>query len=256
MPGYVYGVRDNNLYVNLFAANTATIQVNGKDVTLEETTNYPWDGDISIKVLKNKAKTFNMLIRIPGWVQNKVVPSDLYAYNDDILSGYEVTVNGQKVNGELENGYLVVNRNWKKGDVVSIHFDMPVRTVVANPRVTDDRGRIAVERGPLVDCAEWADNKGINPHYLFLPAQPKFEVQPAYAIENKEADQRSTFNVQRSTFNVTAITTQAQELDIDKEGRVAIKEVAVTLIPYYAWNHRGAGKMDVWLANRLHGIGK
>ena len=249
MPGYIYGVRDNNLYVNLFAANTATIQVNGKDVTLEETTNYPWDGDISIKVLKNKAKTFNMLIRIPGWVQNKVVPSDLYSYNDDIVSGYEVTVNGQRVDGELKNGYLVVNRNWKKGDVVSIHFDMPVRTVVANPRVTDDRGRIAVERGPLVYCAEWADNKGINPHYLFLPTQPKFEVQPAYAIENKEADQSST-------FNVTAITTQAQELDIDKEGRIAIKEVAVTLIPYYAWNHRGAGKMDVWLSNRLNGIGR
>ena len=92
MPGYVYGVKDNNLYVNLFAANTATIQVNGKDVTLEETTNYPWDGDISIKVLKNKAKTFNMLIRIPGWVQNKVVPSDLYSYNDDIFSTYEVSV--------------------------------------------------------------------------------------------------------------------------------------------------------------------
>ena len=250
MPGYVYGVKDNNLYVNLFAANTATIQVNGKDVTLEETTNYPWDGDISIKVLKNKAKTFNMLIRIPGWVQNKVVPSDLYSYNDDILSGYEVTVNGQRVDGELKNGYLVVNRNWKKGDVVSIHF------VVANPRVADDRGRIAVARGPLVYCAEWADNKGINPHYLFLPAQPKFEVQPAYAIENKEADQHSMFNVQSSKFNVTAITTQAQELDIDKEGRIAIKEVAVTLIPYYAWNHRGAGKMDVWLSNRLNGIGR
>jgi hypothetical protein len=248
MPGYVYGVRDNNLYVNLFAANTATIQVNGKDVTLEETTNYPWDGDISIKVLKNKAKTFNMLIRIPGWVQNKVVPSDLYSFNDDILSGYEVTVNGQRVDGELENGYLVINRNWKKGDVVSIRFDMPVRTVVANPRVADDRGRIAVERGPLVYCAEWADNKGINPHYLFLPRQPKFEVQPAYSILNTEGNNKP--------FNVTAITTQAQELDIDKEGRIAIKEAAVTLIPYYAWNHRGAGKMDVWLANRLNGIGK
>ena len=247
MPGYVYGVRDNNLYVNLFAANTATIQVNGKDVTLEETTNYPWDGDISIKVLKNKAKAFNMLIRIPGWVQNKVVPSDLYSFSDDILAGYEVTVNGQRVDGELENGYLVINRNWKKGDVVSIHFDMPVRTVIANPRVTDDRGRIAIERGPLVYCAEWADNKGINPHYIFLPQQPKFEVQPAYAIQNTEGNNKP--------FNVTAITTQAQEVDVDKEGRIAIKEVSVKLIPYYAWNHRGAGKMDVWLANRLNGFG-
>ena len=146
MPGYIYGVRNNNLYVNLFAANTATIQVNGKDVTLEQTTNYPWDGDITIKVLQNKAKQFNMMIRIPGWVRGKVVPSDLYSYSDDILCGYQVTVNGTPVEGDLD-GYLAINRNWKKGDVVKVHFDMPVRTVIANQKVRDDRGRIAVERG-------------------------------------------------------------------------------------------------------------
>ena len=246
MPGYVYGVRDNNLYVNLFAANTATIQVNGKDVTLEETTNYPWDGDISIKVLKNKAKTFNMLIRIPGWVLNRVVPSDLYSFSDDIFSTYEVSVNGQRVDGALENGYLVINRNWKKGDLVSIHFDMPVRTVVANPRVADDRGRIAVERGPLVYCAEWADNEGVNPHHLLLPRQPKFEVMPAYSILNTEGNNKY--------FDVTAIAAQAQDVHVDRDGRIAAKDVSVKLIPYYAWNHRGAGKMDVWLARSLSGL--
>ena len=246
MPGYVYGVRDNNLYVNLFAANTATIKVNGKDVTLEETTQYPWDGDISIKVLQNKAKQFNMLVRIPGWVQSNVVPSDLYAFNDDIFSTYEVSVNGQKVEGELENGYLVINRNWKKGDVIRIHFDMPVRTVVANPRVSDDRGRIAVERGPLVYCAEWADNEGINPHHLLLARQPKFEVEASYGIQNTEGDGK--------TFNVTAITAQAQEASVTPEGKLTAKDVRVKLIPYYAWNHRGAGKMDVWLARSLSGL--
>ena len=246
MPGYIYGVRDNNLYVNLFAANTATIKVNGKDVTLEETTQYPWDGDISIKVLQNKAKQFNMLVRIPGWVQSKVVPSDLYAFNDDIFSTYEVSVNGQRVEGELEKGYLVINRNWKKGDVIRIHFDMPVRTVVANPRVSDDRGRIAVERGPLVYCAEWADNEGINPHHLLLARQPEFEVEASYGIQNTEGDGK--------TFNVTAITAQAQEASVTPEGKLTAKDVRVKLIPYYAWNHRGAGKMDVWLARSLSGL--
>ena len=246
MPGYVYGVRDNNLYVNLFAANTATIQVNGKDVTLEETTEYPWNGDIAIKVLQNKAKAFNMMVRIPGWVLNKVVPSDLYSYSDDILAGYEVSVNGQTVNGLLENGYLVINRNWKKGDVVRIHFDMPVRTVIANPHVSDDRGRIAVERGPLVYCAEWADNEGINPHHLLLARQPQFEVEEGYGISNTEGDSK--------TFKVTAITAQAQEASVTREGKLAAKDVRVKLIPYYAWNHRGAGKMDVWLARSLSGL--
>ena len=246
MPGYMYGIKGSNLYVNLFAANTATIQVNGKDVTLEEATNYPWDGDISIKVLKNKAKAFNMLIRIPGWVLNEVVPSDLYTFSDDIFSTYEVTVNGQRVDGELQNGYLVINRNWKKGDVVNIHFDMPVRTVVANHRVADDRGRIAVERGPLVYCTEWADNQGVNPHHLLLPRQPKFEVMPAYSILNTEGNNKY--------FDVTAIAAQAQDVHVDRDGRIAAKDVSVKLIPYYAWNHRGAGKMDVWLARSLSGL--
>ena len=246
MPGYVYGIRDNNLYVNLFAANTATIQIGGKNVTLEETTQYPWDGDISIKVLQNKAKAFNMLIRIPGWVQNKAVPSDLYSYSDDIFSTYEISVNGQRVESELENGYFVINRNWKKGDVIRIHFDMPVRTVVANPRVTDDRGRIAVERGPLVYCAEWADNEGVNPHHLLLPRLPQFDVQTAYSIQNTEGDGK--------TFNVTAISAKAQEAAIADDGRLAVKDVAIRLIPYYAWNHRGAGRMDVWLARSLSGL--
>ena len=246
MPGYIYGIRDNNLYVNLYAANTATVAINGKNVTLEQSTQYPWDGDIAIKVLQNKAKAFNMMIRIPGWVRNQVVPSDLYSFSDDILADFEVSVNGQRVDSELENGYLVINRNWKKGDVVRIHFDMPVRTVIANLRVSDDRGRIAVERGPLVYCAEWADNVGINPHHILLGRMPHFDVKPAYNIPNTEGDGKN--------FQVTAITAQAQEASLSPEGRLSAKDVQLTLIPYYAWNHRGAGKMDVWLARSLSGL--
>ena len=246
MPGYIYGVRNNDLYVNLFAANTATLALGGKSVTIQQETNYPWEGDIAIKVIQNKAKVFNMMIRIPGWVQSKVVPSDLYSYNDDIFSTYEITVNGQKVDSELENGYMVINRNWKKGDVVRIHFDMPVRTVVASPRVSDDRGRVAVERGPLVFCAEWADNDGINPHHLLLSRKPQFNVLPAYGIENREGNGQ--------TFNVTAISALAQEASISDDGKLAAKDVTIKLIPYYAWNHRGAGKMDVWLARSLSGL--
>lgn len=248
MPGYIYGVRDNNLYVNLFAANTAIIPVNGKNITLEQSTQYPWDGDISIKVLQNKARQFTMKIRIPGWVRNEVVPSRLYSFSDDIISGYEVTVNGQPVNGALESGYLAINRNWKKGDVIRIHFDMPVRTVIASPKVADDRGRVAVERGPLVYCAEWADNKGINPHHVLVNRveSGKWKVEGEYAILNMEGNNQP--------FTVTAIKVPAQEAVITSEGRLETKDVSLTLIPYYAWNHRGAGKMDVWLARSLSGL--
>ena len=246
MPGYIYGVRGRNLYVNLFAANKATIQVDGKNVTLEQTTAYPWDGDIAIRVIQNKAKTFRMLVRIPGWVQNQVVPSDLYHFDNDVVSGYHVTVNGQPVSGELEKGYLTINRSWKKGDVVRIHFDMPVRTVAANQRVSDDQGSVAVERGPLVYCAEWADNVGINPHHLLIPNKPQFDIQPAYSIVNTEGNGKP--------FSVTAITTMAQEINVNADGRLSVRDANICLIPYYAWNHRGAGRMDVWLANSLKGF--
>ncbi len=248
MPGYIYGVRKNDLYINLFAANTATIIINGKNVTLEQSTQYPWDGDIAIKILQNKAKTFNMMIRIPGWLKNQVVPSNLYSYSDDILTGYEVSVNGQTVSGEIKNGYFTINRNWKKGDVIRIHFDMPVRTVIANARVADDRGRVAVERGPLVYCMEWADNEGINPHHVLLGNLKgnEWKLDSGYAIENKDGD--------GNPFIVTAISVPAQEAAITPEGRLTSKDVKLTLIPYYAWNHRGAGKMDVWLAHSLSGL--
>lgn len=254
MPGYIYGVRGNSLYVNLFAANTATIQVGGRDVTLEQTTQYPWDGDISLRVASNKAGLFTMKVRIPGWVRNQTVPTDLYNYADAQQPSYSITINGQCIEKDGKqpqpgsDGYVSITRRWKKGDIVRIHFDMPVRTVEANKRVADDRGRVAIERGPLVYCAEWADNKGINPHHLLI-SQPQFEVQPTYTIQNTES---ATDNAK--TFNVTAITAKAQEASITPEGRLATKDVTVRLIPYYAWNHRGAGRMDVWLARSLSGL--
>jgi uncharacterized protein len=143
-------VKDNNIYVNLFAGNTSTIKVNGKDVVLEETTEYPWNGDIKIAVKKSGVKNANLLVRIPGWVRNQVVPSDLYKYSDAEKPAYTVTVNGKAVEADLNanKGYLPV-KNIKKGDVIRIHFEMPIRTVVANGKVADDKGKVAVERGPL-----------------------------------------------------------------------------------------------------------
>ena len=95
-----------------------------------------------------------------------------------------MTVNGSRVEGHLENGYLVVDRQWRKNDVVRIHFDMVPRTVKANDKVAADRGKVAVERGPLVYCVEWADNKGFNPHHIILGKQPQFNTKAGDAIAN------------------------------------------------------------------------
>jgi len=244
-PGYMYAVKGRDLYVNLFAGSTATIQVEGKDVELEQQTNYPWDGDISINIKKNKAKAFNLMVRVPGWVDRSPVPSDLYRFSDDVLGTYSVKVNGQPVKAELTKGYLNINRQWKKGDVVSIHFDMPVRTVKANGHVVDDRGRVAVERGPLVYCAEGADNKDFSIFNFLMPRQPRFNVAE-HAITNKQSAQ---------TFSVKAITVAGQSVDQNAQGEASVKAATLTMIPYYAWNHRGPGLMEVWMPQTISALG-
>ena len=244
LPGYLYGVKDNNIYVNLFAGNTSTIRVQGKDVVLEETTEYPWDGDIKIVVKKSGAKNANLLVRIPGWVRNRVVPSDLYKYSDSEKPAYSVTVNGKAVEADPDGnkGYLPV-RNIRKGDVVRIHFDMPVRTVVAHEKVTADKGRVAVERGPLVYCAEAVDNGNGPVLRAVMAKNPSFSLVDNYSIENTETKGAPAFTVK-------AVKTDAQVLEDNAEG-VGVRSLQLTLIPYYAWNHRGANQMNVWFYQYL-----
>lgn len=229
LPGYVYAVKDDKVYVNLFLSNRAALKVNKKDVVLEQQTSYPWNGDIRLTVTKGGGQ-FGMNIRIPGWVRGSVLPSDLYFYADNQKPLYRVSVNGSPVQGELANGYLCVERKWKKGDVVEIHFDMPVRVVKANDKVGADRGRVAVERGPLVYCAEWPDN-AFNVSNVILNRHPEFQV-----VERPDM-----------LCGINEITTEAQALSYDAAGKLALKDVKLTLIPYYAWAHRGEGRMDVWL---------
>lgn len=243
-PGYMYAVKDRNLYVNLFAGNTATMQVGGKQVVLEQQTNYPWDGDISIKVMKNQAKAFRMLIRIPGWVDRQPVPSDFYRFSDDVQGSYTVKVNGRPVEGQLEDGYLAIDRQWKKGDVVSVQLDMPVRMVKADQHVKADQGRTAVERGPLVYCAEGADNQGFCIFNFLVPRQPRFTV-----VDRRISGQRDV------NFSVKAIEVEGQAVDTDAAGKVKAQSATLTMIPYYAWNHRGTGLMQVWLPQSISALG-
>jgi hypothetical protein len=238
-PGYMYAVKDQRVFVNLFAGNTATIQVAGKDVVLEQQTNYPWDGDIAIKVLKNKGKAFDLAIRIPGWLKEPV-PSDLYHFANGGVDSYELRVNGEAVSGKLQQGYMVVNRKWKKGDVVTLHLPMTIRTVAANKKLAADRGRMAVERGPLVYCAEAADNQ-FDIFSFVLSDQPQYEVEP-------------TPNAQHPSPNM--ITARGQVVSRQADGKLQLQDTRIKLIPYYAWNHRGVGKMDVWLLSDLSKIGR
>lgn len=229
LPGYVYAVKNDQVYVNLFLSNRAELKVNNKKIVLEQETSYPTNGDIRLTVAQGN-QPFALNIRIPGWVRNSVLPSDLYSYADAQQPTYRVLVNGEAMQGELTNGYLSINRRWKKGDVVAVHFDMLPRVVKANEKVEADRGRVAIERGPLVYCAEWPDND-FDLQNIILNQHPKFRI-----IEKPDM-----------LGGINQISTDAQALSYDAAGKLAVKDVKLTLIPYYAWNHRGEGVMNVWL---------
>ena len=228
-PQYIYAVKDDAFYVNLFASNETTVKINGKAVTIQQTTNYPWDGDIQM-TMKKANSLFALKIRIPGWVRGQVVPSDLYNYTDGKHLSYTITVNGEIVNGQLENGYFVINRKWKAGDKVEVHFDMEPRLVRANGQVAADKGRAAIERGPLVYCAEWADNT-CDVLSVLLNQEPQYQLG----------------HVTIANTDVLTLTTDAQTLKFDARGRLTTTDERLTLIPYYAWAHRGNGNMAVWL---------
>ena len=235
LPGYIYAVKGKNVYVNLFMSNDAQLKIGGKKLALRQTTGYPFEGDTEIEVTRATGSDFALRIRIPGWVRNQPVPSDLYRYADGKQSGYTVKINGEIVENEVNDGYMTLARRWRKGDKVTVHFDMQPRVVKAHPNVVADKGRIAVERGPLVYCAEWKDND-FDVLSVLMNREPKFEI--GQRVEE--------------LYNALCLHTPAQVLQYDAFGRLTVRDVKLTLIPYYAWAHRGAGAMAVWLPVELN----
>lgn len=236
LPQYIYAVKDNSLYVNLFNSNTVNVKVGKKTVQLQQITDYPWNGDVTMKI-NSGAGRYTLNVRIPGWVRGEVVPSNLYMFADGKRLGYTVRVNGQEVKSELQQGYFVIDRNWKKGDKVEVHFDMEPRVVRANGNVAADKGRVSVERGPIVYCSEWTDNL-CDVLSVLINQEPRFEL--------------GTKVIMGTT--VQTLTTDAQTLNFNGQGRLVTKDERLVLIPYYAWAHRGPGKMTVWIPQDLNAI--
>jgi DUF1680 family protein len=231
VPGYFYAATNDRVYVNLFARGTGKLKVAATDLELVQTTEYPWRGDVKIEVRPAKAAAFTLAVRIPGWALNRPVPTDLYTYAEPPAGEPALKVNGEPVDlRTLDKGYALITRTWKTDDVVELSLPMPVRRVVANEAVEADRGLVAVERGPLVYCAEWPDNGG----------RVSNVVLPDGAVLTAEA--------QPELLNGVVVIKGEGEAMVEKAGKVVGETKAVTLIPYYAWANRGKGEMAVWLA--------
>jgi DUF1680 family protein len=214
MPAYIYAMRDNGLVINLFAGSETNVTLANVPVKVSQQTSYPWEGNIRISVNPEKAVDFPLSVRIPGWATGEAIPGDLYAYEDKLSKPIALTINGKKSEAAIENGYIKLNRKWKKGDVVELTLDMPVRKVVSNENIKSNAGKIAIERGPVLYCAEGHDNGG---KALSISMSGTQDFRPLF-----QKEMLGGINVLKS------------------------KEENVTLIPYYAWANRGASEMTIW----------
>jgi DUF1680 family protein len=234
LPGYVYARTGDAIYVNLFVASTGSVDFGkGRSVTLTQETRYPWDGGVRLRVEPAREGRFALLVRIPGWARGEVVPSDLYRFADVAPGEPALRVNGSAVALVLEKGYARIERSWRRGDVVELELPMPVRRIAANDLVEADRGRVALQRGPLVYALEWPDNPGGVRNLVLADAAP---LSAGFREELLNG--------------VVTVGGRATALALDAEGQVRRGEQPFTAIPYYAWANRGPGEMAVWIATR------
>jgi hypothetical protein len=234
LPGYLYAHSGDNLYVNLFASNHANIEMPNGSIRIRQETDYPWDGKVRITVdASSVIEKLTLNIRVPGWGQNRPVPSDLYRYQESSSTAPTLAVNGKTVSLNIEKGFARIRRLWSAGDIVSLSLPMPVRRVIAHENVRADQGKVALERGPLVFCAEWPDNKEGHVRNLLIPDDATLETEFQAGL--------------LGGVQVISGRAQGYELEPDQENLRGADQNFMA-IPYYAWAHRGRGEMAVWLA--------
>ena len=218
LNGYAYACRGDDLHVNLFVGSSVTVKMEENAVRLKQETRYPWDGAVKITVSPKTQAKFTICVRIPGWTRNKPLPGDLYRYARRSGEKFVLKVNGRAVTPKVQKGFARISRTWKKGDVITLNLPMPPRRVLCNEKVAANRGRVAIERGPIVYCAEWPDNRG--------------------RVLNRTLTDNATLTDEHREDMLGGVTVI----------RIGSKDKPdLTLIPYYAWSHRGEGEMAVWL---------
>jgi DUF1680 family protein len=224
LPGYIYAQKNDNVFVNLFIAGSANLLLNDRKVSITQHNNYPWNGLLSFTVEPASPAVFALRIRIPGWIGSEAIPSDLYAFENKSSAKINVKLNGRPVKYHLENGYAVIHREWKKGDELQVDLLMEVKKVIAHKALNDNKDKIALQRGPMIYCAEWEDNEsGLS--NLVIPQNAVFKPQ------NKE-----------SLLNGVTVL----QGGVMRKDSLGVKKVMLTAIPYYAWANRGKGEMMIW----------
>lgn len=221
---YAYATSDKGIYCNLYGSNILkTKGIDGSDIHITQTTDYPWNGNISLKIEKIPEKPYSIFLRIPEWCDNA-----------------SIKVNGKDTDIKaIPGSYAEVRGSWKNGDVIELDMPFEARLIESNPMVEENRNQIAVMYGPMVYCMEGNDlPEGVSIHDILIPMDIKLKPK-AISIDNSK---------------VVMLTGKARLLTDNKwDGRLyrkvnnSAKDIEISLIPYYAWNNRGNCDMSVWL---------
>ncbi|MDP4128815.1 MAG: glycoside hydrolase family 127 protein [Bacteroidota bacterium] len=238
LGNYIYAKSDNDIWVNLFVGSNTAIDLKNNTVQIALKTNYPWDGDIQLAVSPQKKSAFALHIRIPGWAENQPSPGDTYQFLEKSDRKWALTVNGKNAKYTVENGYAILNREWRKGDIILFRLPLEIRKVVAIDSIADDRNKIALQRGPLMYCFEHPDNGG-KVENICIPDTLSF---------NSHFEDNNLGGIMILTGTAPVITVSENGLSVKTENK------RISAIPYFSWANRGPGQMQVWMPRKISGV--
>jgi DUF1680 family protein len=238
VSGMMYACTGDEVYCSIYAGSKVTIPLKNGKVKLAQQTGYPFDEKVSIIIDSLAAnQEFTLRMRIPSWTGSLFVPGKLYRYIDNTTAKWEIRLNGKKLRATVSDGFVSIRKKWKAGDRVELHLPMPLRYTQAIDAVEADRGRVCITRGPLVYCAEAADNP-------FSILQAFIHTLPAnYAVKTVQEGLMKGIDFITIPVRIPATTTNG--------GSVATVDRSMTLLPYYAWNNRSDSTMVVWIPKSI-----
>jgi hypothetical protein len=222
LPSYIYSTGRRRLCVHLYAQSEAGFHAGRTPVRVRQRTRYPWRESVRIDVDPAQPVRFTLALRLPGWCRRP-----------------RLTLNGRRVGlaAVTKKGYARLQREWQPGDRVGLELPMPVERVHADPRVRQDAGRVALQRGPVVYCLEEVDN-GPDLNALVLPREAKLR-----ATHKRDLLGGVTVIQGRASREKAS----AKGSDLYAGAPRKTKSVPVTAVPYYAWCNREPGEMLVWI---------
>lgn len=242
MPGYIYAKKEKEVYINLFASSNTKLEIeSGRNVIISQESDYPWKGDVLIEVKTEDQNelNFDLLIRLPGWANNKLFPTDLYYTTYSALNTPTLYLNGKVLRPEISaQGYVKIARGWKNGDEVKLILPMHTQVVQSNEKIKTNANLVSFQKGPLMYCAEFADN-GNRTSNLIASINNKI---------NEKYEEQLLNGVMTLTIPGKGINISTNGQDIKTETK------PIKLIPYYARSNRGIGEMQLWFPTKVSNL--